>query len=66
MVPERKAPPAARAPVGRAPDARDNETLYGLRASLAVFERRRQDIVAVAFESGVRGNLQALFQWAAE
>ena len=41
------------------------ETLYGLHAGLAVFERRPQDIRAVAFESGQRAPIAALLHWAA-
>ena len=67
---KRPGAPDARAPDSRGPDARASdpkavETLYGLHAGLAVFERRPQDIRAVAFESGQRAPIAALLEWAA-
>ncbi|HKO90593.1 MAG TPA: RNA methyltransferase, partial [Polyangiaceae bacterium] len=47
-----------------ASDSRAIETLYGLHAGLAVFERRPEDIRAVAFESGQREPIAALLHWA--
>src|SRR5215469_5503598 len=41
-----------------------SEIVYGLRAGLAVFEARRGDIERVAFAREVRGEAEALVQWA--
>lgn len=38
--------------------------LYGLRAGLAVFERRRGDILRVGFGRGARESVAALLRWA--
>jgi len=43
----------------------DNETIQGLRAGLAVFERRRDDVLRVAFSRSVRQEVAALSRWAA-
>ena len=39
--------------------------MYGLRAGLAVFARRRQDICSIAYDAEQRGELSALLSWAA-
>ncbi|MEY2934218.1 MAG: hypothetical protein RL033_4967 [Pseudomonadota bacterium] len=46
--------------------AEATELCYGLRAALATFERRRQDIRSVAFEAGAQGELTPLLRWADE
>ncbi|MEY4551243.1 MAG: hypothetical protein RL685_7438 [Pseudomonadota bacterium] len=46
--------------------AETTELCYGLRAALATFERRRQDIRSVAFETGAQGELTQLLRWADE
>jgi TrmH RNA methyltransferase len=48
----------------RGPREQD-ETIQGLRAALAVFERRRDDILRVAFSRAVRHEVTALCRWAA-
>ena len=53
--------PGANAP-RRAPD--DGETIYGLRAGLAVFARRRDDVVRFAFAREVRAEVADLVRWA--
>jgi TrmH RNA methyltransferase len=40
------------------------EVVHGLRAGLAVFSRRRAEIVRVAYTRGVRGDVGALARWA--
>lgn len=51
----------------RPPPAHDdeNDTIQGLRAGLAVFERRRDDVLRVAFSRAVRSEVAALARWAA-
>jgi TrmH RNA methyltransferase len=44
----------------------EDETIQGLRAGLAVFERRRDDVLRVAFSRAVRQELAALCRWAVE
>lgn len=41
-----------------------NETVYGLRACLAIFEVRRGDIERVAFSREVRSEVEPLVKWA--
>ena len=43
----------------------EDETIQGLRAGLAVFERRRDDVLRVAFARAVRHEVTALSRWAA-
>jgi TrmH RNA methyltransferase len=54
--PARPRPPAA--------NHDDSETIQGLRAGLAVFERRRDDVLRVAFSRSVRQEVAALSRWA--
>ncbi len=54
--PARPRPPAA--------NHDENETIQGLRAGLAVFERRRDDVLRVAFSRSVRQEVAALSRWA--
>jgi RNA methyltransferase, TrmH family len=42
----------------------ENETIQGLRAGLAVFERRRDDVLRVAFSRSVRQEVAGLSRWA--
>jgi TrmH RNA methyltransferase len=44
----------------------ERECIYGIRASLAVFAVRRGDIERVAVSRTVRGEAQALVQWASQ
>ena len=46
------------------PSAAAVEVVHGLRAGLAVFSRRRDEIVRVAYARGVRGDVAALARWA--
>lgn len=58
-------PPARAAQRKAAPTtAEATELCYGLRAALAVFDHRRQDIRSVAFEADARGELGRLLRWA--
>jgi RNA methyltransferase, TrmH family len=41
------------------------ELLYGLRAGLAVYERRRRDIRSIGYDAAVRAQIQPLLSWAA-
>jgi TrmH RNA methyltransferase len=60
----RHGPPAPRASDDdRA--ASDLECVFGLRAAVAVFERRREDIVRVAFGAAVRREAASIARWAA-
>jgi TrmH RNA methyltransferase len=43
----------------------EGETIHGLRAGLAVFARRRDDVLRVAFTREVRGEVTELARWAA-
>ena len=43
----------------------DGETIHGLRAGLAVFTRRKDDVLRVAFSRTVRSELAELARWAA-
>ena len=54
--PARPRPPAA--------NHDDSETIQGLRAGLAVFERRRDDVLRVAFSRSVRQEVAGLSRWA--
>ncbi len=56
------APPAPRA---APPPAEAHEKVFGLRAGLAVFEARRDDIVSVTFAPEARRELAELLRWAA-
>jgi RNA methyltransferase, TrmH family len=47
------------------PDREQDETIQGLRAGLAVFERRPGDVLRVAFSRAVRREVAALTRWAA-
>ncbi len=49
----------------RGPEREAGELLYGLRAGLAVFELRRDDILRVGFGRAVRSEVAELAQWAA-
>lgn len=51
-------------PAARAPREGATETLFGLRAGLAIFERRRGDIVRVAVAPEVRDRVTELVRWA--
>lgn len=62
MRPNRPPPPkpAPRPPVDRAPA----ETIYGLRAVQAVFARRRDDLLQLAFGPKSRRELEPIVRWA--
>lgn len=47
-----------------APRGADEETLYGLRCGLAVFEHRRNDILSVAFDPALGEAIEELTSWA--
>jgi TrmH RNA methyltransferase len=51
--------------VKRQDGTRDGEILYGLRAGLALFRRRPDDVLRVAFAPGVRAEVEALARSAA-
>jgi TrmH RNA methyltransferase len=59
-------PKPARPRTPHAPHRGEDETIQGLRAGLAVFERRREDVLRVAFSRSVRQDVAALARWAAE
>src|SRR5580704_10701148 len=59
-MPMRRHPPAA-----PPPSTGPVETVYGLRASLAVLTRRPEDIVRVAYGRGVDRDAGELVRWAA-
>jgi TrmH RNA methyltransferase len=48
-----------------APPVEPQETTFGLRAALAVFERRREDIRRVAWARGVERDVAGIVRWAA-
>lgn len=48
------------------PPPTSTEKLYGLRAGLSIFTRRRDDIVRIVWGSGMRGELEVLLGWARE
>jgi TrmH RNA methyltransferase len=58
-------PKPARPRTPHAPPRGEDETIQGLRAGLAVFERRREDVLRVAFSRSVRQDVAALARWAA-
>ncbi len=60
----RPGPPPAR-PSPQSPPATAGEVVLGLRAGLAVFERRRADVLRVAFSREVRDEVAELARWAA-
>ncbi len=63
--PARQAGPAPARAVERQPAAKEaTELCYGLRAALAVFEQRRQDIRSVSFDPEAKGELARLLRWA--
>jgi TrmH RNA methyltransferase len=47
------------------PKTDEGETIFGLRAGLAVFARRRDDILRLAFGKAVRNEVADLVKWAA-
>lgn len=47
------------------PPSAGTEVLYGLRAGLAIFERRRLDIRRIGHDAAVRAELPELLRWAA-
>jgi TrmH RNA methyltransferase len=49
----------------RPPQADASEALYGLRAGLAVFARRPEDILRIAYSPAVRHEVAELVRWAA-
>lgn len=53
-------PPQPHAP----PAEHENETVQGLRAGLAVFDERPQDVLRVAYTRAVRSEVSALIRWA--
>lgn len=59
------APAPSPTPAPRAPTTEPVETVFGLRAGLAVFATRRDDIAGVSYTSEVRGELAELLRWAA-
>ncbi len=70
---DRRRPPPARSPRPAAPrppappvaaPVDPHDTVYGLRAGLAVFAKRRDDIVEVSFTREVQGELTELLRWA--
>jgi TrmH RNA methyltransferase len=59
------APARSAHPSGPRDSDDENETIQGLRAGLAVFAERRDDVLRVAFSREVRHEVQALARWAA-
>jgi TrmH RNA methyltransferase len=62
----RLAPPGSAAPSSPRPEQgarRDTELIYGVRAALAVFERRPADVLHVAFSQVARRHAEPLIQW---
>ncbi|WP_170319373.1 TrmH family RNA methyltransferase [Polyangium spumosum] len=52
-------------PLPPAPDAQAPEIVYGLRAGLAVFARRPDDILRISYGREARREIEALARWAA-
>lgn len=52
-----------RLPEPRLPQREAAEVVYGLRAGLAVFDRRREDILRVAYASALRQAVADLVRW---
>jgi TrmH RNA methyltransferase len=53
-------------PAPRAPEPREPvETIYGVRAGLAVFDRRPAEILRVAYGTSARRHVEPLARWAA-
>lgn len=54
----------AKVPMRTTSRADDHETIFGLRAGLAVFGRRRDDLMRVSFAPELRHELSDLLRWA--
>lgn len=56
--------PPRQAPPREAPPRPTGETIAGLRAGLAVFAKRPEDILRVGYGRSARGEVEALVRWA--
>jgi len=56
-------PPLSPAPI--TPERQDYQMVYGLKACLAVFQRRPQDLVRIYYRDQRRMELSAMLKWAA-